>query len=162
MFLFGGGCFALGCWWILPVDSLKQRHHAGPNCHFFEIINTLFKLSAFSKWGFRWDCLSSSFRVYLGSRFRIRDHLRANFGLTWAVKTLKPKTGAQITLLTVSSWNSWGFLGFPLFSQRSQCFEHSLAQCAESTAIARKREENPEIFTNLTRKMLTRKLTIGA
>ena len=47
-------------------------------------------------------------------------------------------------------------LGFPLFSQRSQCFQHSLAKCAENTAIARKREENPEILTNLMRKRLAR------
>ena len=55
------------------------------------------------------------------------------------------------TLLTFSSLDLWVFL-----SQRSQCFEHSLAKCAESTAIGRKREENPEILTNLMRKRLTR------
>ena len=32
----------------------------------------------------------------------------------------------------------------------------SVAKCAESTAIAKKREENPEILTNLVRKRLSR------
>ena len=37
--------------------------------------------------------------------------------------------------------------GFSSLSQRS----HSLAECAENTAIAGKREENPETLTNLMR-----------
>ena len=43
--------------------------------------------------------------------------------------------------------NKW-FLGFPLFSQRSQCFYTLRQMCWQKTAIARKREENPEILTN--------------
>ena len=32
------------------------------------------------------------------------------------------KRGEEEPLSTFSSLNSWGFLGFPLFSQPSQCF----------------------------------------
>ena len=58
--------------------------------------------------------------------------------------------------ITFSSWNSWGFLGFPLFSWRSQYFQHILPESVKNTTIAKKREENPEILTNLVRKRLTR------
>ena len=47
-------------------------------------------------------------------------------------------------------------LGSPLFSQRSQYFQHFLPESAKNTAIAEKRRENPGILTKLVRKRLTR------
>ena len=46
-----------------------------------------------------------------------------------------------------------------LFSAIAAFLAHS-GKCAESTAIARKREENPEILADLVRKRLTRFLQV--
>ena len=67
-------------------------------------------------------------------------------------------------------WTPWGKIlvnlllielvrisGFSFLFSGIAMFLHSLAKCAENTAIAEKREENPEILTNLMRKRLTRK-----
>ena len=49
--------------------------------------------------------------------------------------------------------------GFPLFSQRLQCFCTLRKMSPKNTALAEKREANPETLTNLVRKSLPKRLT---
>ena len=55
--------------------------------------------------------------------------------------------------VAVFRWDFWVFLSFP--SDRS-AFSTFCQRSAKNTAIAEKREENPEILTKLVRKRLTR------
>ena len=69
--------------------------------------------------------------------------------------SLKTVTSSN-TLLTFSLLIQWGFLSFSWFSQRSQHFFSNLVGGHKNTAIAGKREEDPEILAKLARKRLTR------
>ena len=109
-------------------------------------------------------------------RFRWRSAISSHCNLTslrfraamWASKhpelsrhsTLCCEVGVLLALQNLVNLFLIKLVRIPGFSSLFSAiavFLHSLARCAENTAIARKREENPEILTNLMRKGLTQK-----
>ena len=87
-------------------------------------------------------CATRAHMLPIGPMAQACSPTEVRRGRTVPTKRLFKENVFLIKLVRISGFSS-------LFFQRSQCFSTLHAKCAENAAIARKREANPEILTNL-------------